>query len=327
MPTSITKLPLAKLRLDGGTQPRATIDDSVVEQYADDLESGAKFPPVIAYHDGTDHWLADGFHRAKSHEKAGRKTIDADVRQGTQRDAILYAVGSNNAHGLPRTNADKRRAVMTMLTNDSVMLSETGKPWSDNAIARLCNVSGHYVGNIRSVTMNVHSEEKTYTTKNGTVATMNTANIGRKSDAQIADTKEHADATDDLLADAKRAAEAKASKPRPEPKDDQLDGGVMDGLTRKTEHVVTRVTFDDPGSESDELPPVPDGPTPAEIAKSDPALNLGKLVYSLQGGINSFLFNGTLKKLKSLSAAQRRPLVSRLKELAEGILKLKAELE
>ncbi|MBT3274957.1 MAG: streptomycin biosynthesis regulator, partial [Spirochaetales bacterium] len=41
--------------------------------------------------------------------------IDADIRQGTQQDAVLHSVGANAAHGARRTNDDKRLAVKTLL--------------------------------------------------------------------------------------------------------------------------------------------------------------------------------------------------------------------
>jgi hypothetical protein len=37
--------------------------------------------------------------------------IAVEVGQGTQRDAVPFGIGANGAHGLPRTNADKRHAV------------------------------------------------------------------------------------------------------------------------------------------------------------------------------------------------------------------------
>ena len=40
-----------------------------------------------------------------------RAEIAADVRQGTRRDALLFAAGANSSHGLSRTTADKRRAI------------------------------------------------------------------------------------------------------------------------------------------------------------------------------------------------------------------------
>ena len=41
---------------------------------------------------------------------ASAMEISAEMRDGTWRDAVLYSVGANAAHGLPRTNEDKRRA-------------------------------------------------------------------------------------------------------------------------------------------------------------------------------------------------------------------------
>ena len=45
----------------------------------------------------------------------GLAKISADVREGSRRDAILYAVGANASHGLKWTNRDKRNAVMVLL--------------------------------------------------------------------------------------------------------------------------------------------------------------------------------------------------------------------
>jgi hypothetical protein len=45
----------------------------------------------------------------------GLAKISADVREGSRRDAILYAVGANASHGLKRTNRDKRNAVRVLL--------------------------------------------------------------------------------------------------------------------------------------------------------------------------------------------------------------------
>lgn len=55
---------LDALRLDGGTQPRAAIDQDTVDSYAADMRVGHRFPPVQVYldRDGV-YWLADGFHR------------------------------------------------------------------------------------------------------------------------------------------------------------------------------------------------------------------------------------------------------------------------
>ncbi len=73
---------------------RVAINQTTVEEYADDLREGASFPPVLLFNDGTQHWLADGIDRVLAAESIGLKEIAAEVRQGTQRDAVLYSCGA-----------------------------------------------------------------------------------------------------------------------------------------------------------------------------------------------------------------------------------------
>lgn len=170
-----SKISISEIRINGGTQSRASIDRQVVGDYADAMTGGASFPPVVVYFDGADYWLADGFHRYEAYARAKIDTVPADVRQGTQRDAILFSVGANASHGLRRTNDDKRRAVQTLL-NDS----EWGQ-WSNREIAKACGVSEYLVRDTRPHCDKIAvSEKRTYTTKHGTQAEMNTANIGAK---------------------------------------------------------------------------------------------------------------------------------------------------
>lgn len=136
-------LDLDAIRVDGGTQPRAIIDMAVVEDYAQAIGDGAKLPPVTAFYDGSEYWLADGFHRWHAHKALGLAEIETDVHQGTRRDAVLFSVGANAAHGLRRSNEDKRRAVLTLL-NDPEWAQ-----WSDREIARRCGVAHPFVGKLR----------------------------------------------------------------------------------------------------------------------------------------------------------------------------------
>jgi phage N-6-adenine-methyltransferase len=166
---------ISDIRNDGGTQSRDSLDAATVAEYADAMANGAAFPAVVVFYDGQSYWLADGFHRVAAAKQAGMAQIDADIRQGSRRDAILLSVGANSSHGLRRTNADKRRAVMTLL-ND-----EEWSRWTDREIARRCAVSHDFVNRARksSLSLNDSDEPRTYTTKHGTTATMNTGNIGR----------------------------------------------------------------------------------------------------------------------------------------------------
>jgi hypothetical protein len=179
--SNITYIELEKIRLDGGTQPRTEIDESVVDEYAELMQGGTVFPPIIVFSDRHDYWLADGFHRWHAAKKIGRETISAEVRYGSQRDAILYSLGANSSHGLRRTNADKRKAVETLL-ND-----ETWQQWSGNEIARRCGVSEFMVRQVRAAQPSIKSKSennsRTYKTRHGTEATMKTSEIGAKSNS------------------------------------------------------------------------------------------------------------------------------------------------
>lgn len=179
-------LKLIDIRIDGGTQPRTEIDTALVTEYAHLMTDGVVLPPVVVFFDGVSHWLADGFHRYHGAKKVGWLDIGAEINEGTQRDAILYSVGANAAHGARRTNADKRQAVMTLLADDE------WKQWSNPAIAKQCGVSHDLVRDLRPSPTPGVSEPRTYITKRGTKATMQTENIGRgdRSRATVAKRRE-----------------------------------------------------------------------------------------------------------------------------------------
>lgn len=172
------RLKLKDIRLDGETQPRKYVNEEVVGDYAELLLEDATFPPVTVFNDGANYWLADGFHRFHANKKAGFLDIEANVIDGTRREAILFSVGANAVHGLRRTNEDKRKAVETLL-ND-IEWSE----WSDREIARQCNVSDMTVSRVRK-TLGLAKTEKKYSTKHGTQATMKTDNMKKPSEPVV----------------------------------------------------------------------------------------------------------------------------------------------
>lgn len=141
--SSIQSIAIAKIRMDGGTQPRSKLYEDVVGDYIEDMKQGAEFPPVIVFYDGTEYWLADGFHRVRAREAIGVEEIAAEVIPGELRDAILYSVGANASHGFRRTNADKHRAIERLLRDPE------WSRWSDREIARRCSVTGKMVGAAR----------------------------------------------------------------------------------------------------------------------------------------------------------------------------------
>ncbi len=166
-------LPLSSIRLDGGTQPRASINLQTVSDYMNDMASGAEFPPVDVFYDGSAYWLADGFHRIRAAEKAGRDEIACEVHQGTQQDAQWYSFGVNKGNGLRRTNEDKQRAVQAALQHPG------GAGLSDGQIATHVGVSGQMVRNYRRRMESTPKDLKSARRKGRDGRTINVANIGR----------------------------------------------------------------------------------------------------------------------------------------------------
>ncbi|QRX83266.1 hypothetical protein [Glaciimonas sp. PAMC28666] len=202
----IYTIPLNAVCINGGTQSRAALNESIIAEYTEAIRSGIDLPPVITFYDGANYWLADGFHRYFAHKAAGAMEIMAEVREGTCRDAVLYSVGANASHGLRRTNDDKRRAVMTLL-NDPEWSS-----WSDNGIAKACNVSDKTVTRHRAhlrISEDGPAPAIRTVERNGTVYEQNTANIGKvqpTDDSPVPESDPEA-APDPVIPDAEQDAE------------------------------------------------------------------------------------------------------------------------
>lgn len=152
-------LKLSDIIIDADLQAREKLSDDAIAEYYDVIREGGKLPPIKVFFDGTRYFLADGNHRYFAHRTAGLATIEADIVQGTRRDAMKYAMGANNDHGLRRTIADKRKAVG--MAFDDIEMAEL----SDREIAKLCNVSHVFVAKLRKETGAV-VEEKTREPKN-----------------------------------------------------------------------------------------------------------------------------------------------------------------
>ena len=102
---------LEKLVTDAGTQVRAEISEYIVGEYLDAIGEGARFPPVVVFRGKGADVLADGFHRVRAYQQAGRSEIEADVYQGNWDDALWFALGGNRAHGQRLSGEDKQRAI------------------------------------------------------------------------------------------------------------------------------------------------------------------------------------------------------------------------
>jgi hypothetical protein len=147
-PPTAVQVPLDRISTDTESQARVKIRTRVVRQYAAAMaeqlaEGGLCFPPIVLFTGERDYWIGDGFHRVLAARRAGLTEIAASVQSGSRRDALLYSISANSAHCLPRTNADKRRAVSLLLADPE------WRQWSDREIARRCQVDHKVVSRVR----------------------------------------------------------------------------------------------------------------------------------------------------------------------------------
>jgi len=189
------------IRIDKGTQSRVSISQETVDDYARQMEDGAKFPPVIVFHDGVEYYLADGFHRYFATLKIKGKGIAADIINGTLREAILYSLKANQLHGLRPSTNDKRKSVMTMLSDP------VWKEWADRNIARHCGVSHVFVAKMRKELAGgeVQTTRK-YTNKAGNVSTF-TNRTPQEPEAQAPAYDEKQEMLEALVAENEKLAE------------------------------------------------------------------------------------------------------------------------
>jgi len=140
----VSQIQLSCIPNDSGTQIRVSVSDEAVRNYAEAYGLGVEMPPIVLFADESGIWIGDGHHRVAGARLAGVESISARVHNGGLRDAILHAVGANADHGVPRTHADRRHAVIIMLQDNE------WSAWSDREISRQSQVNEHVVHAIRA---------------------------------------------------------------------------------------------------------------------------------------------------------------------------------
>jgi hypothetical protein len=171
---------LDKIRLDGETQPRSGIVDALVSDYALAYEANADIPPITVFFDGSDYWLADGFHRWHAQHKRQVETIYCEIHEGSVEDARWFSYGANQAHGLRRSNADKAKAVIAALKHPK------GAGMSDSQIAEHVGVDHKTVGRYRTELESTWEVPKSTVRTGQDGRTYDTTNIGKSAEAELA---------------------------------------------------------------------------------------------------------------------------------------------
>lgn len=137
--------------IDPRAQARVNMDQNVIDEYAEAMQAGAAIPTIEGVRvTDSEHAgkvvIWDGFHRVAAARKCGVTEIPVDVREGTLADAIDLCTGANTAHGLRRTNEDKRHAVLMAIALDKQLKRKR----SDRMVAAHVGVHNSTVSEIRA---------------------------------------------------------------------------------------------------------------------------------------------------------------------------------
>lgn len=175
------KIEISAIRIDGGTQARLKLNQDVVKEYAECMKDGDKFPPVTVFYDGSEYWLANGFHRYFATKSNGELEIECEVKQGTLDDAVLYAFSADGRQGLSRSAEDNRNIIIRMIQHPV-----WGK-WSNAEIAKHVGVSKMTVGRVKASLEKDKPAptKKKYKDKHGNESTIETKNIGKTKEKKV----------------------------------------------------------------------------------------------------------------------------------------------
>ena len=111
------ELEIELIKIDQAMQQRGGINNDTVAQYAEAMQAGDIFPLIEAVYDGECYYLYSGFHRVKAAQKAGLKTLTANIIKGTRRDAEYLSFAANSRHGLQRPRGSLKRILKKILVD------------------------------------------------------------------------------------------------------------------------------------------------------------------------------------------------------------------
>lgn len=155
-PKTVT-LAVDNILASAATQVRKKLDKDTIDEYTEALKNGAIFPPLVVFaeKESDRYILADGFHRHHAYVNAEMPECKVEVREGSLHDALLWALGANDEHGLRRTNADKRNAVEMAFKDPEISTLEIIQ------IADVCRVTERTVRRIRDdMDLNIGKRKK-----------------------------------------------------------------------------------------------------------------------------------------------------------------------
>jgi transcriptional regulator with XRE-family HTH domain/uncharacterized ParB-like nuclease family protein len=151
MSKDIVNIPIKDIVKDEDIYPRRNESPKTIEAYAESLEAGAKFPPIlvqrISTNDGEEYTVfLDGLHRARAHEQVGRKSIEAQYwkdevleKEKWLTQLALESARRNSIHGDRLSRSDKE--------NQARKICEKNPDITEQEIAEALEVSQQTVSN------------------------------------------------------------------------------------------------------------------------------------------------------------------------------------
>tara|TARA_R110002110_G_scaffold78367_2_gene205632 strand:- start:899 stop:1720 length:822 start_codon:yes stop_codon:yes gene_type:complete len=244
----IKSLSIDLLRIDADTQARVKVSEETVDEYAEvikdfnvkDWPLGEDWPlgAIDVFHDGTDYFVADGFHRILAAQRVGRASIPCRIHKGTAKDARIFGMTANDQHGLRMSRADKRNCVEWLLDNGGKTLQK-----------KIAEKAGVSLRTVESVVANRKAENpqlagpSTQSTKDRKDSGSTKPKSG-KSTKSGASTEQprHSDEKLDQLAEHTRTSDAEPSAPAEPPKREEWR--IARSKAKKTVEALMRALCD-----------------------------------------------------------------------------------
>lgn len=140
-------LPIDQILVDENKyQFRAAVSLEVAENYATLIGEGQKFPNIVLFdtkREDSKYVLVEGFQRYKAYQVNNYRKLHVDIIEGSEEEAIEFAMKSNATHGAQYTREDKRKILRYIFGHSKLKRS------SDNSIAKRYGFSQGFVSSYR----------------------------------------------------------------------------------------------------------------------------------------------------------------------------------
>lgn len=104
------------------------LDEHLVVTYAEAMEAGAIFPPIVVTDVGTGYLIIDGNHRFAAARLAGKTHLPAYVSNGlTERQILVLTFDANTKHGLPTTPEERKQHAVYLVETAGITQKDASR--------------------------------------------------------------------------------------------------------------------------------------------------------------------------------------------------------